>query len=512
MQGRVTVIYLIGLDVGTQGVRGCLFSDDGAKVAERSRPLEAAVPGGGLAEQDPRDWWAAALEVLRDLATTPGVDPAAIVGLSYACTSCTVVALDEQGWPVRPAIMWMDERATNEADAITATGSPVLRYCGGIVSPQWMLPKLKWLMCHEPSTYARAHRIVEQTDFFTYRLSGRWTLGYGNLVAKWNYANPVGGWPPGFLRSIGLEAAREKWPEAILPVAARLGPLRADVAAATGLSPRTLVIQGGVDSHAGMVGAGAVDDGDVGLVLGTSTVLHAQSNQPVFADIWGPYPDALVPGRYVLGGGQTTTGSIIQWAVRAFGVDLQTLEREAATVPPGSGGLVALDYFQGNRTPRKDSSARGAIWGLTLSHTPAQMLRAFHEANAFGTRHILENLAEHGFHPRRISAGGGGTRSAVGVQVLADICGRPITLTDEVETTVVGAAMWAGIGAGVFANYAVAAQRMVHVRRVVEPTPAHRSIYDFYFDKYLRTYEGLRDPMHEVVDFEARAAWEPDIA
>ena len=96
--------------------------------------------------------------------------------------------------------------------------------------------------------------------------------------------------------------------------------------------------------------------------------------------------------------------------------------------------------------------------------------------------------------------------------MLADICGRPITLTDEVETTVVGAAMWAGIGAGVFANYAVAAQRMVHVRRVVEPTPAHRSIYDFYFDKYLRTYEGLRDPMHEVVDFEARAAWEPAIA
>src|SRR5665213_1794578 len=187
--------------------------------------------------------------------------------------------------------MWMDERATNEADEITATGSPVLRYCGGIVSPEWMLPKLKWLMCHEPSTYARAYRVVEQTDFFTYRLSGRWTLGYGNLVAKWNYANPVGGWPPGFLRSIGLEAAREKWPEAILPVAARLGPLRADVAAATGLSPRTLVIQGGVDSHAGMVGVGAVDDGDVGLVLGTSTVLHAQSNRPVFADIWGPYPD-----------------------------------------------------------------------------------------------------------------------------------------------------------------------------------------------------------------------------
>jgi ribulose kinase len=416
-----------------------------------------------------------------------------------------VVALDEQGWPIRPAIMWMDERATDEANAITATGSPVLRYSGSVVSPQWMLPKLKWLMNHEPSTYAQAYRIVEQTDFFTYRLSGRWTLGYGNLVAKWNYANPVGGWPPGFLRSIGLDAANQKWPESILPVATCIGPLRTDVAAATGLSPRMLVVQGGVDSHAGMVGAGAVEDGDVGLVLGTSTVLHAQSNEAIFADIWGPYPDALISGRYVIGGGQTTSGSVIQWALRAFCADLQTLEREAGTVPPGSDGLVALDYFQGNRTPRKDPRARGAIWGLTLSHTPAQMLRAFHEANAFGTRHILENLADHGFHPRRVSAGGGGARSTIGVQILADVCGHPIRLVDEVETTAVGAAIWAGLGTGLFPDYTTAVQRMVHVRHVVDPTDDNRAIYDFYFDKYLRTYEGLRDLMHEVADFEVDA-------
>ena len=299
------VIYLIGLDVGTQGVRGCLFADDGAKVAERSRPLEAAVPGAGLAEQDPRDWWAAALEVLRDLAATPGVDPAAIVGLSYACTSCTVVALDEQGWPVRPAIMWMDERATNEADAITATGSPVLRYCGGIVSPQWMLPKLKWLMRHEPSTYARAYR-VSRADRLLHlpaqrALDPRLRQPRSEVELR---------------KSCGRVAAR-------LPALHRPGSRPREVAGgnpACRCTPRPAPggrggrdgalaayarDPGWVDSHAGMVGAGAVDDGDVGLVLGTSTVLHAQSNQPVFADIWGPYPDALVPGRYVLGGGQT---------------------------------------------------------------------------------------------------------------------------------------------------------------------------------------------------------------
>jgi len=465
-------------------------------------------PSAGLAEQDARDWWAAAVDVLRTLASTPGVTPDAIVALSYACTSCTVVVLDDQGWPLRPAIMWMDERAADEAAAVSATGSPVLRYCGGTVSPQWMLPKVTWLMRHEPDVYARAYRIVEQTDFFTYRLSGRWTLGYGNLVAKWNYANPVGGWPAGFLASLGLEGARAKWPDIVLPVATPIGPLSAAVAAATGLSPETLVVQGGVDSHAGMVGAGAIDDGDVALVLGTSTVLHAQSDRPIFADIWGPYPDALVPGRYVLGGGQTTTGSVIQWAAHSFGGDLESLEREAADVPVGSGGLVALDYFQGCRTPRKDPRARGALWGLALWHTPAQILRAFHEANAYGARHILQNLADHGFHPRRVAAGGGGSRSVVGVQVLADVCGQPIRLPAEAETTAVGATMWAGIGARVFADYHDAVRRIVRLRRVVEPIPEHHRAYDFYFDKYLRTYEALKDLMHDVVDHETRATLE----
>jgi FGGY-family pentulose kinase len=507
---------VLGLDVGTQGLRACIFAQDGTRVAEHTETYETDLSRAGRAEQDPEDWWRAALAALRAVAQAPGVDPARIAAISYACTSCTVVALDAAGRALRPAILWMDERASAEAAAVTATGDPVLRYSGGVVSAQWMLPKTAWLMRHEPAVFARAFRIVEQTDFFTHRLSGEWTLSHNNLVAKWNYARPLGGWPDGFLERAGVAPARDKWPTRFLHVGTPIGPLRSDVAAETGLPAGVLVVQGGIDSHAGMVGASVVEPGDLAVIMGTSTVVMGQSDRPVFADNWGPYPDAVIPGAYTLGGGQTTTGSIVQWLLgdiagvgrEALGEMLARLDSEACRLPPGSGGLVALDYFQGNRTPRKDPRARGALVGLTLWHRLPHVLRAFQEAIAFGTRHIFENLEEHGFAIKRLVAGGGGARSALAVQILADVCGRPVQLVLEPEITAAGAAIWAALGAGLFPDHRTAVAAMVRPGDTVSPTPDHRADYDFYFAQYLSAYEQLRPLVHEVVDFEARRAAE----
>jgi FGGY-family pentulose kinase len=506
---------LIALDVGTQGVRACVFAADGTRVAERTEAYPTSFPRHAQAEQDPEDWWRAAVAALREVARAPGVDRERLVALSYACTSCTVVALDGAGRALRPAILWMDERAAAEADAITATGDPVLRYSGGKVSPQWMLPKTLWLMRHEPEVFARAFRIVEQTDFFTHRLTGEWTLSHNNLVAKWNYARPLGGWPAGFLERAGVAAARARWPERFLHVGTPIGPLREDVAAATGL-PRLTVVQGGIDSHAGMVGASVVEPGELAVIMGTSTVVMGQSDRPVFADNWGPYPDALIPGTFTLGGGQTTTGSIFQWLLGdiagvsrdALGETLARLDAQARALPPGSGGLVALDYFQGNRTPRKDPRARGALVGLTLWHGLPHVLRAFHEAIAFGTRHIFENLESHGFAIRRVVAGGGGARSGLAVQILADACGRPVQRVLEPEITAAGAAIWAALGAGLFPDHRAAVAAMVRTGETITPCAAHRADYDFYFARYLAAYDRLRPLVHEVVDFEARRAAE----
>lgn len=502
--------YLIGVDVGTQSVRSCLFDLTGTVVASAARPLQTTFPKPTWAEQDPEAWWRGTVETLQEILQTSKVDPKEIAALSYDCTACTVVALAEDGTPLRPALLWMDERAHAEAEEISATGHEVLKYCGGKVSPQWMIPKGRWLERHEPAVFARARWIVDEADFFTYRLTGRMTASLNNATAKWNYVRPLGGWPADFLRAAKAEKLAAKWPGEVLPVGRSLGRIRETVAREVGLPPETLVAQGGIDAHAGEIALGAVGAGDLALILGSSTCHMAQSPTPVFANIWGPYPDALVEGMFTLEGGQTATGSILQWLVEHFGAEAVNeakrrgqdvyayLDGLADAVPPGSEGLLVLDYFQGNRTPHKDPLARGTVVGLTLKHTLAHLYRAVVEAICFGTRQILEDMAAHGFALSRVVAGGGGAKSRLWTQVQADVLGQPIHLPRDKETMALGAAIWAGLGAEVFANYREAIGRMVHLERAVAPAPGRRAVYDRLYGEYVALYPATRPVMHAM--------------
>ncbi|HET8648132.1 MAG TPA: FGGY-family carbohydrate kinase, partial [Vicinamibacteria bacterium] len=356
----------------------------------------------------------------------------------------------------------MDERAHAEAEESSASGHPILRYCGGTISPQWMIPKGRWLERHEPAVFARARWIVEATDFFTYRLTGRMTASLDNATAKWNHARPLGGWPAAFLEAAGAGGLVGKWPTEVLAVGRPVGRLREALARELGLPAATIVAQGGIDAHAGEIALGAVGAGDLALILGSSTCHMAQSREPVFARIWGPYPDALVEGMFTLEGGQTATGSIVQWLVERFGAEAVRqaasagqdvyayLDAQAGALSPGAEGLLVLDYFQGNRMPHKDPLARGTILGLTLKHGLPHLLRAVYEAVCFGTRQIVEDMVAHGFKLERIIAGGGGAGSRLWTQIQADVLGQPLHLPRDKETMALGAAIWAGLGAGLF--------------------------------------------------------------
>ena len=502
--------YLIGIDVGTQSVRSCLFDLAGTVVASASRPLKTTFPRPAWAEQDPEDWWRGAVETVREILQISKVDPQEIAALSYDCTACTVVALTPEGKPLRPALLWMDERAYEEADEVSATGHEILRYCGGKVSPQWMLAKGRWLERHEPAAFERARWIVDEADFFTWRLTGRMTASLNNATAKWNYVRPLGGWPTDFLRAAKAERLAAKWPEEVLPVGRSLGRIRETVAREIGLSPTTIIAQGGIDAHAGEIALGAVGAGDLALILGSSTCHMAQSKVPVFASIWGPYPDALVEGMFTLEGGQTATGSILQWLVEHFGSEAAShaksrgqdvyayLDGLAEAIPPGSEGLLVLDYFQGNRTPYKDPLARGTVVGLTLKHGLPHLYRAVYEGICFGTRQILEDMAAHGFKLERIYAGGGGAKSRLWTQIQADVLGHPIHLPRDKETMALGAAIWAGLGAGVFKDYQDAIGRMVHIELAVTPVVQRREAYDRLYRQYVDLYPAVRGTMHTL--------------
>jgi ribulokinase len=403
----------------------------------------------------------------------------------------------------------MDQRAHREAEVLSQTGDPILRYVSGTASPEWMLPKALWLKRNKRAIYDEAERLVECTDLLMFQLTGAWTLSLNNVSVKWNYARPDGGWSAALLERSGLGDLAEKWPSKIVPLGKGDSRLSQQAAQQLGLEPSTPVAQGGIDAYLGMLGMGAVGAGDLTMIIGSSTCHLAMSERPLLGSgMLGCYPDAVVEGLFTLEGGQTATGSILNWYRQHFAGNeaaeaertgrnvYEVLDARAAVVPPGSEGVICLDYWQGNRCPRKDPRARGTFWGLTLSHGPGHVFRSIYEGTAFGTRHILEDLADHGFALERIIAGGGGAKSRLWLQIHADVLGRPIYLPREGEACALGSALIAAVHSGYYSDLNEAAKQMVQIAELVEPNPSFKQAYDDSYSKYLATYPALRELMH----------------
>jgi FGGY-family pentulose kinase len=494
----------LGLDVGTQSVRAGLFDASGRRVALATSALDTTYPQPGWAEQDPNQWWSAACAAVPAALSQAGVAADAVAALGLDSTACTVVACRNDGIPLHPALLWMDQRAAVEADEINATGDAILRWVSGTVSPEWMLPKAKWLQRHRPSVFERADRIVECTDWLMHRLTGAWTLALNHVTVKWNHARPDGGWSRTLLRDLQLERLLEKWPETIVPLGGGSAELTTEAARALGLRPGLPVAHGGIDAYAGMLGLGAVKPGILAMILGSSTCHLAMAETPLLGSgMMGCYPDAVTPGTYTLEGGQTATGSILEWYRRHLAGNeareaeqtgrsvFEVLDAKAAAVPVGCDGVLALDYWQGARSPRKDARARGLWWGMTLAHTAGHLVRSVYEATALGTRHILEDLAQHGLTVGQLCAGGGGAKSRLWMQIHADACGLPIAIPEETESCALGSAMLAAVRAGEFPDLPAAARAMVRLAEIVEPNPRHRAEYDALFARYIAAHDAL---------------------
>lgn len=505
--------YLMGIDVGTQSLRVGIFDICGNVKAFSSKAYETYYPQTSWAEQNPLDWWESAKYCTREALKKADITAEEIAGISLDTFSCTVLPVDEKGTPLTNALIWMDIRAIKEAEEISATNHPYLKYAGDWVSPEWMLPKALWFKRNRREIYNKTYRFIECTDWFTYRLTGKWTLSLNHISSKWNYVKSEGGFPTDLLKTVGLEDLEEKWPSKIKALGDFVGELTDEAAKELGLKEGIPVAQGGIDAHLGVLGLGAVEQGDMALIMGSSTCHLALSPIPVFGSgVWGPFDEAIVPESWVLEGGQTSTGSIVKWFKDNFAHDIvqkassrgvspyTLLDEMASEVPPGSEGLVTLDYWQGNRSPLRDPKARGTVWGLSLKHRKEHILRSIYEGTAFGTRLILEALSDKNFKVKKMFAGGGGAQSKLWLQIHADVCQTPIFLTEEPESMALGAAMCAAIGAGIYKDFEEAASKMIKVTTQIVPNKNNKEVYDFYFDKYKRTYENLKDLMHEVQD------------
>ena len=489
---------ILGIDGGTESLRAGVFDLHGTPLAFAATAYKTDFPAPGRAEQNPEDWWAAIGPAVREAIRLAGISPARISALAVDTTCCSVVALDKNHAPLRPALIWMDVRSDAEADLVAASGDDALVVNSGgrgPVSAEWMIPKALWLQRNQPEIYADAATICEYQDYINYRLTGRMVASINNVAIRWHYRAGKGGYPVGLLRKLGLDGLEDKWPAEVLPLGATIGGLTPEAAAHLGLPIGTPVAQGGADAFIGMIGLGVVRPGAMALITGSSHLQLGLSDSEFHGDgIWGTYTDALLPGLEVVEGGQTSSGSILNWfrAILGHEVSYEQLDREAAAVPPGCDGLIVQDHFQGNRTPYTDPNSRGAFIGLSLRHGRGHMVRAIMESVAFGTELILENMRGNGYEVEDIVAAGGATRSDLWLHIHADVSGKALKLTKVPDAPSLGSAIIAAAAAGHYSSITEAAQAMVSVERIVEPDMKAHERYRDSFAAYKRAYPALK--------------------
>ena len=509
MESPTSPPYVLCLDGGTESIRAGIFDRSGNLLSTSSSAYTTHFTKPGWAEQDPGEWWTAAVRAIKDCLALAPVWVEDVQGISLDATTCTLLALGADMQPLLPAFLWMDVRAASQAERIfaIARAHPALAYSPAGSNAEWMLSKALWLAENQPELYARTAHFLEYTDWLVYRLTGKLVLNLNTVTQRWYYNHRTWKFPASLYGQLGIPDLIGKIPQEVVPAGQAVGVLLPEVARILGLSEGITVYQGGGDAFIGLLGLNVTRPGKIGLITGSSNVLAGFTAQEFHhSSLYGAFPDAVVPGLFLVEGGQSSTGANLAWFKRTFARDLpeqkayQILDREAAAVLPGAGGLVALDYFQGNRTPYTDSKARGALWGLSLSSNRGQVFRALLESIAFGSRLILDSLAENGNPADQVFACGGATRSELFMQIYADICGIPISVVKVADAPLVGDAVLAFTGMGVYADMATAAESMVKFDRHYLPNPDFGQEYQFYFELYKDTYHQLKSLMHRLSD------------
>lgn len=493
---------LMGIDAGTEGVRVGLFDVKGNEITFASTEYKTTHPEPGWAEQNPDEWWESLVSSTEKALTQSGVKKEQIVGISYDATACSVIACKDDGTHVRNPLIWMDIRASKEAEAIKNTKHPVLKMSGyDTVSPEWFPCKALWIKNNEPENYAAADKIVEFADWFTYKLTGHWTLNTCNITTRWYYNRDEGGWPKEFYQKIGLGDIFEKFPQVIFDLGDYIGGLNENAAEELGLLAGTPIGQGGVDAFIGLLGLGVNESGKLGLITGSSHLLMGLTEDSFNGTgMFGAFPDAVIKGLKMIEGGQISTGSIIKWFTRNFCQDLiekglqenksvfDYLTPLAEKLPVGSEGLLVVDYWQGNRTPYVDPNVRGLMYGFSLQHRREHVFRAIMEGIAYGTELVLQTFKKNGFEAKELYVAGGATNSDLFLQIHADVSNLPIFVPTVSQAPSLGSAILASVAAGVYETTSEAIENMVTYKKRIEPNYENHLKYKAIFEQYRQVY------------------------
>lgn len=493
---------VVGVDCSTTAAKAVVWNPRGHAVAEGRASFETSSPHQGWHEQNVEDWWSAVRTAVRRAAQS--TDARRIAALSITHQRESFACVTEDGRPLRPAILWLDTRAVAE---VAEHGTPeVHRTTGKPPNPTPSWYKLLWLRRHEPATLARTERVVDVAAYLVHRLTGRWRT-------SWASADPLGvvdmrtfDYDDDLLAAVGL--TRGQLPELHAPGAV-LGEIAPALADDLGLPPGLPVVAGAGDGQAAGLGTGTVEPGTAYLNLGSGiisgTYSEAYETGVEFRVMTGAVPRSYVYETFIGGGTHN-----ISWFVEKFsGVDTQALglnltaeqilETAAAQLPPGADGLLVLPYWTGALTPYWDPNARGTLVGLTGRHGKAHVYRALLEGLAFEQRLLTDGAEARLSTPlERIVVLGGGSRSAVWCQIIADVLGRPLVVAREAESTCLGAGMLAAAAVGLHPDVVAAARAMSDTGTEYRPDPDRAATYDRLHRVYCDLYPRLKDLFAEL--------------
>ncbi len=483
--------YLIGADIGSQSVKAILLDPDGREIGSAGQACTMNHPASGWAEQDPGQWLAGLSAAVRQLLTGTGIRPSEVSHLGLASQVDGVVPVDSALRPLRPAIIWLDRRATDQAAALAGRlgADRIFATTGLVADASHIAPKLMWLRDHEPDTYSAAASFPPAGGYLLGWLTGMIAQDHANASSTLLYDVRSGTWDDAMLTASGLDPDRLA---CIRPAGEVAGQLTAEAADALGLSRRCAVVVGTGDEHGACVGAGAIVPGLVADVTGTAEPVAVTAAGPVFdpEKVVETHAHAITGLLLVENPGFVSGGCTLWWGQTVLGADQAAMFAQAALAPPGSDGVLFLPALSGATVPRWNDRMRGVFAGLAMNHDRSHLARAVVEGCTFALRDVLRRMDALGLAGKEIRVVGGGARSDLWLQIKADITGRTVQPVLSAEPTAAGAAILAGVAAGTFADAADGVARTVRLAaRAYQPDPLNRDVYAERYAQYLALYD-----------------------
>ncbi|MFB6272682.1 MAG: xylulokinase [Salinibacter sp.] len=507
--------HILAHDLGTTGDKATLYASDGTLVDSCFSPYETDYPEVNWVEQRPSDWWAAVCQATQALIHTTGLNPDEIGVVSFSGQMLGCLPVDEDGQPLRNAIIWADHRAVDEAQQLAdVVGLETFyRITGHRASASYSAPKLMWVRDNEPRVFEKTHRMLQAKDYIVHRLTGQFATDHTDASSTNVYDLNKRDWSDTLLDATGL-------PKDVLPPIYAstdvVGEVTADAADQSGLAPGTRVVIGGGDGLCAAAGAGSVREGIGYSYLGSSGWIAMSAQNPLFDPDMRTFTWAhLDPELVSPNGTMQSAGGALQWARDAFcqsevqaaeqvGLDsYQLIDQHVENCPAGARGLIFLPYLLGERSPRWHPDARGAFVGLARHHTKREMVRAVMEGVCCNLRIVLDALTAQGPSVDEIRVIGGGARSSVWRQIMADIYQTPILQTEYPhEATSLGAAIAGGVGIDVFDDMADA-EELVRTTDQTDPDPWRSRRYERLFEIFDASYRHLTEVFDEISEFQS---------